>query len=123
MIQFQKEDLENIGKMLCESFPEDNIVYYLGNCNLTMVFDGDESRVYIKTIAEDLILSYIVLQHSRKGIATKLLEILKIIGIERGFNRIVVESVLTPSMEAFCIKHNMILEDKNTFTKNYYINL
>lgn len=88
-----------------------------------MVFYSYESRVYIKTIAEYLILSYIVLQHSRKGIATKLLEVLKTIGIERVFKRIVVERVLIPSMEAFYIKHNMILEDKNTFTKNYYMNL
>lgn len=61
----------------------------------------------------ELIVSRVGFNHKRRGTMTSVLEELKKICAEAGVSKIVIQSVLTPEMQAFC--HAQHIEpDKNT---------
>lgn len=61
----------------------------------------------------ELIVSRVGFNHKRRGTMTAVLEELKKICAEAGVSKIVIQSVLTPEMQAFC--HAQHIEpDKNT---------
>ena len=61
----------------------------------------------------ELVVSRVGFTHKRRGTMTSVLEELKKICTEVGVPRIVIQSVLTPEMQAFCQAHH-IEPDKNT---------
>ena len=61
----------------------------------------------------ELIVSRVGFNHKRRGTMTAVLEELKKICAESGVPKIVIQSVLTPEMQAFCHAHH-IEPDRNT---------
>lgn len=61
----------------------------------------------------ELIVSRVGFNHKRRGTMTAVLDELKKICAEAGVPKIVIQSVLTPEMQAFCRAH-YIKPDKNT---------
>lgn len=91
-----------------------------------VILKGDITELYMISQGDDLIIRRINLKNTRKGTATlvvnELLEICK----EKGFARLVVESVLTEEMVSFCKKMDFIKElgDFNIGEfGNYYKNI
>lgn len=76
--------------------------------------DDGASELRVSFLGDlELIVSRVGFNHKRRGTMTAVLEELKKICAEAGVSKIVIQSVLTPEMQAFC--HAQHIEpDKNT---------
>lgn len=107
----------------------DNLVYVLETfecCDLVsdirgdvLTIDGVSTRLYLKIINNDLVISNVNLVHKRIGTFSKILIMLNSIAKELNLNNLIVDNVSTIDMECFCKKNNFNLSTKPSEYKIY----
>lgn len=79
--------------------------------NLTLNGIDSDTTVMFRVFNRDrLIVKYVILTKTRAGTLTALVKRLSKRTQECGVTKLVVESVLTPEMRAWCLKHNLTVD-------------
>lgn len=112
MFNFKGIELKDFKKIIeiiedCEDTKLDVNMSVAGN-NIFMMSSEQETELYIKKSLDSIIISRVNFKNKRKGIMTKVLNELINLTKYYGYNKIIVESVLTEEMSKFCIKNNFI---------------
>lgn len=103
--------------IMMEYQSDDNLT--LSSSSNTVTIDGDEGRLYMRLVRDELQIAYIVLKNRRVGTATAIVnECIKVCK-ELNLKRIVIQGVLTKEMELFCDKMNFS-KIENEFSNNDY---
>lgn len=83
---------------------------------------GEEHELYFKSHAANrFVLSRIYIANARRGIGTQILHWMEEYANDHGFEELMIESSLTPEMNAFATKHSFIpLECSGYFIDSFF---
>lgn len=117
------DDFNSIKEILQEINNESHVVESKRYNNI--YFYNDSGDVYIKFNRKQVILSRISLEKQRQGYGTRILNILKDYCKKYSIEELVIESVLTDEMLAFCKKHGFmkVENDYSCYIGNYLLKI
>lgn len=129
--RLEKKDFEIILEFLNEnSGDKDSYTMNVSHSGNLSIFNGDCSQdLYLRPFPKDtLTIARMYLMNSRKRTGTKILNFCKDYAIRNNLKYIVMESVQTPEMMAFCKKHGFVpggdcIEFDNVLVGNYTLEL
>lgn len=110
MLEFKGMELKEFKKVIKIIEEADNTKLFtdLSSFKNTLNIQSEdcETELYIKKSLNSLIVSRVTFKNKRQGTMTKVLDELINITKGYGYNKIIVESVLTKKMSEFCLKNN-----------------